>query len=310
MGNYHEYLKNQPQPLRELETQLVRQHMFGNPFKLVSKEQRNSMFGADEIDEVFEESAENQIQNNQKIQESSKIKKSGSVVGGPANKRKGASKGPLSKRINYLKNLYTSNTSSSASSIISETSDLEILEETSSVSEYTTRSFFNENRSELKADSTGPDVGNLNDFNDVEMQSIEINEDFKVGKLDPENDNAEVLQHQRPLSASSSSSSSSSSSNEQTDFNGNVSSSLCDNYIEQSYIHLKILCVEKIKKPGQDYSDLFELIQNSQISIRMRLFLLKELVYEAMRLKRCKLIDSMNKYGELLEQIQHCEHIS
>ncbi len=32
--------------------------MFGNPFKLVSKDQKTSMFGADEIGEVFEESAE------------------------------------------------------------------------------------------------------------------------------------------------------------------------------------------------------------------------------------------------------------
>lgn len=52
MGNYHEYLKNQVPPLRELESQMVRQHMFGNPFKLVSKDQKNSLFGADEIDEV------------------------------------------------------------------------------------------------------------------------------------------------------------------------------------------------------------------------------------------------------------------
>jgi hypothetical protein len=50
MGNYHEYLKNQAAPLRELESQMVRQHMFGNPFKLVSKDRL--AFGADEIDEV------------------------------------------------------------------------------------------------------------------------------------------------------------------------------------------------------------------------------------------------------------------
>ena len=33
MGNYQDYLKKQPTPLRELESQPVRQHMFGNPFK-------------------------------------------------------------------------------------------------------------------------------------------------------------------------------------------------------------------------------------------------------------------------------------
>ena len=34
MGNYQEYLKRMPVPLRELESAPVRQHMFGNPFKL------------------------------------------------------------------------------------------------------------------------------------------------------------------------------------------------------------------------------------------------------------------------------------
>jgi len=34
MGNYQEYLKRMPAPLREIESTPVRQHMFGNPFKI------------------------------------------------------------------------------------------------------------------------------------------------------------------------------------------------------------------------------------------------------------------------------------
>jgi len=34
MGNYQEYLKRLPQPLRELEITPIRQHTFGNPFKV------------------------------------------------------------------------------------------------------------------------------------------------------------------------------------------------------------------------------------------------------------------------------------
>lgn len=34
MGNYQEYLKKQTPQLRELESAPVRQHMFGNPFKI------------------------------------------------------------------------------------------------------------------------------------------------------------------------------------------------------------------------------------------------------------------------------------
>ena len=34
MGNYQEYVKNSVPPLREIDTQPVRQHTFGNPFKV------------------------------------------------------------------------------------------------------------------------------------------------------------------------------------------------------------------------------------------------------------------------------------
>jgi len=34
MGNYQEYVKRLPAPMREIETQPARQHTFGNPFKV------------------------------------------------------------------------------------------------------------------------------------------------------------------------------------------------------------------------------------------------------------------------------------
>ena len=34
MGNYQDYLKKQPPPLRELENAPARLHTFGNPFKV------------------------------------------------------------------------------------------------------------------------------------------------------------------------------------------------------------------------------------------------------------------------------------
>lgn len=48
MGNYQDYLKKMPMPLREIESQPVRQHMFGNPFKF-----NKSMI----LDEVMDEMA-------------------------------------------------------------------------------------------------------------------------------------------------------------------------------------------------------------------------------------------------------------
>ena len=50
MGNYQDYLKKQPTPLRELESQPVRQHMFGNPFKI-----NKNMMMADEVSGIVDE---------------------------------------------------------------------------------------------------------------------------------------------------------------------------------------------------------------------------------------------------------------
>lgn len=47
MGNYQEYLKRIPPPLREIDTQPVRLHMFGNPFKV------NKNIMIDEADEAM-----------------------------------------------------------------------------------------------------------------------------------------------------------------------------------------------------------------------------------------------------------------
>ena len=46
MGNYQEYLRRQAPPLRELESVPVRQHMFGNPFKI----DKRMMMMVDEAD--------------------------------------------------------------------------------------------------------------------------------------------------------------------------------------------------------------------------------------------------------------------
>ncbi len=42
MGNYQEYLKRIPSPLREVESTPVRQHTFGNPFKIDKVSLRHS----------------------------------------------------------------------------------------------------------------------------------------------------------------------------------------------------------------------------------------------------------------------------
>jgi len=53
MGNYQDYLKKQPVPLREIESAPVRQHMFGNPFKfnknIMMMDEVSGLGGVDEV---------------------------------------------------------------------------------------------------------------------------------------------------------------------------------------------------------------------------------------------------------------------
>lgn len=317
MGNYHEYLKNQAPPLRELEASLVRQHMFGNPFKLVSKDQKNSLFGADEIDEVYEESAENsnQFQNQKQAQ----IQQQQQQQKRPGNKRRNI-KGPLSKKINYLRNLSNSSLAgSSAGSTIGD-SDIEIMDDSSSIVSGSSTVTFTTGMDETSSfeqsstTSTEPDVANMNDFDflqtDVEIQSTldaannNNNKQVSFNLMDMRQSPKPYEHQNQPRSASAISGVSSSSlSNDPTDMNLFSGTNFCDTYMEQSYIQLKIFCIEQIKKPGNEHSRLFQLIQDSQLTVKMRIFLIKELIYEAGRFKRTNLIKLLNKYSNILDKI-------
>lgn len=95
---------------------------------------------------------------------------------------------------------------------------------------------------------------------------------------------------------------SSTSASTSNDLDTNLSS-LCDNYLEQSYVQLKILCLEQVKRPGKYYNRILRLINESQLTTQMRLFLIRELIYEASRFKRQGLILVLTKFANLLSQI-------
>ena len=81
-----------------------------------------------------------------------------------------------------------------------------------------------------------------------------------------------------------------------------LSTELCDNYIEQSYIQTKILCIEQIKRPSREHSQLFQYVHESHLTTRLKLFLIKELIFEASRFKRHELIKHLTKFAILIQQ--------
>lgn len=92
MGNYQEYLKRMPIPLRELEALPTRQHMFGNPFKL----ERKNVMMIDEAD--FEMTVGNNGSGNGSKQSSKRSLPDTFAKGGSMAKRK---PGPLPRDFQY-----------------------------------------------------------------------------------------------------------------------------------------------------------------------------------------------------------------
>ena len=99
MGNYQDYLKKQPTPLRELESQPVRQHMFGNPFKInknlmMTDEVSGIVGGVDEVQVVGvggpQQGAARGVKRPAEL--------GGAVAPGPPKRRKGA----LPKDFHYV----------------------------------------------------------------------------------------------------------------------------------------------------------------------------------------------------------------
>jgi len=98
MGNYQDYLKNAAVPLREIESTPVRQHMFGNPFKI----NKNMIMDEVVLDEVSLNGSPNGgISGNQMPSGGRTPKRQGDPIPSPAAKR--AKKGPLPRDFVYRK---------------------------------------------------------------------------------------------------------------------------------------------------------------------------------------------------------------
>jgi len=101
MGNYQDYLKKQPVPLRELESPPVRQHMFGNPYKT----NKNLMMmtdevGLGEVDEIqiINSAGQSSHSGTGSVQVMRGLKRAaGEPLGAPPKRRKG----PLSKDFKF-----------------------------------------------------------------------------------------------------------------------------------------------------------------------------------------------------------------
>ena len=173
--------------------------------------------------------------------------------------------------------------------------DIEFLDDASSVaSGFSTIIPFNSSSDtapsiRVEKIESSSDIANLKDFSDTlnDFEMVNSSSAAAVG--------ADQLLKPRPVSSLSILSSGDSQMPP-------LATEMCDNYIEQSYVQTKILCIEQIKRPSREHSQLFQFVYESHLTTRLKLFLIKELIFEASRFKRHELVKHLTKFAILIQQ--------
>ncbi|GAB6024222.1 Integrator complex subunit 6 [Chamberlinius hualienensis] len=274
MGNYQEYLKRTPQPLREIESQPVRQHMFGNPFKIDKRMMVDEM-GVD-IDLVG---------TNGMNSPSRGTKRSGESLPFRSNKRK---PGPLPRDVLIRRPITPpptppSSPSPSLSSSISITS-LESMENITDLP------------MEINNDVENPFL-HINGEDPVDVENeFPMEPESNHNHLDEEPGEDPVTNHV-DLKAE--------------EFNSEVE--LCEEKVEIPVVNhksdaltksennkLKHSLYKELRKPGRNFRVLFEKLNSVQGNLEVRVSFIREIIREASRFKRKSLVVMLEKFERTL----------
>lgn len=263
MGNYQDYLKKQPPPLRELENAPARLHTFGNPFKV-----KENFKMVDEADEA-------------NFGQQTPTKKRQQQESPPS------SPGPRKRKPGPLPRDFKLQRSPSLSSLDTPpTSPMSIASDTSMDSIVSTDEAFNsdtededrlliveEADKEEKPAKLSPVVNNIDHSNST-VENGEV--------IEPMNhNNNEVTVSTRVKSMH----------NDKKDsliwmHNANLRHDLC----------------KEIKKPGRNYDKIFSLLNTVQGPSEVRCTFLKDIIHEAARFKKKVLIKMLEQFESTLLQ--------
>lgn len=324
MGNYQEYLKRMPNPLRELESAPVRQHMFGNPFK-IDKGRALGMIDEADIDLVG---------GNSPVRSPKRPIDSPNKTGSPSLRVK-RRPGPLSKElaVQYMSNHKSFRSLSTPPSSPLSTppnSPLSSATDTSFSSLPSSPTSANQSPSSPSASvippnslTTNNSTNNTNDSNNI--HNIQLTEPPEIEVVNNVDDDVEIVKVPDPeviivntvnegtnetlnrLRNSIDNSKDISSNN--TLHNNNHSDSLCNglsNSSSNSYLNnyrwklspeqveLKREVCRSVRKPGKNFKPI--LSQLSSCNGPFRDYLAKEIIAEATRFKRKTLIEVVQKF--------------
>ncbi|GAB1600442.1 integrator complex subunit 6-like [Argonauta hians] len=246
MGNYQEYLKKMPATLREIETQPVRLHMFGNPFKV------NKNIMIDEADEaVFGP------------QSRSKKPSQDAPLNSLPRKRK---PGPLPRDLPIKR--------PASPSILSE----------ASVSPPPSPKIENNITVENSSEDTALPNPWVNLQEEIQIETNHVDElSISPYQLD-QSSQIESLKTDMEVHCT-----------EFTNLNNNPNHKLESVHWNHN-AKLRIILYKELRKPGKNYDKFFQYLNSMKGTLNMKVKFIKDLVVEASRFKKRRLIEHLEKF--------------
>uniref|UniRef100_T1J717 VWFA domain-containing protein n=1 Tax=Strigamia maritima TaxID=126957 RepID=T1J717_STRMM len=265
MGNYQEYLKRMPQPLREIESAPVRQHMFGNPFKI----DKRMMVDEADIDLVSGGSGPH----------GRGTKRPPPIDSPPGSPRPGKRKpGPLPRDI-PIRRPQTPPILNSG--LTPPPPDLR-----PSV--------------DLEKDLLGA-AGLKFGMNSENLQMPELTMECNRVDYSPVQSGESLSNHLDVFSAGS-------TQMKLLDKKQAPIVNHCpvpDSKFHKENTRLKRLTFTELRKPGRNFTQLFAYLRSMEGSVQLRVSMVRDVITEALRLKRKSLIEQLEKYEQSLLSNEH-----
>ncbi|XP_022238341.1 integrator complex subunit 6-like [Limulus polyphemus] len=242
MGNYQEYLKRMPTPLREIESTPVRQHMFGNPFKI----EKRMMVDEADIDLVGGGSP--QARGIKRLTDG--------LLGAPKPKRK---PGPLPKDF-PVRRPKSPSPLQSEDCFVSPVTDIHE-KKASDQKQESKQALVDE---EVDVSQESPTSVRNYVTNHIDVMSIQEDEEIPV-----------------------------------TQRNGAVHNYYYARTAEKNSV-LRAKLFKEVRKPGRDFSGVFSHLNNFNVGMPTKLFMVREVIHEAGRFKRKSLIKLLEDFEKTL----------
>ncbi|XP_053312294.1 integrator complex subunit 6 [Spea bombifrons] len=279
MGNYQEYLRTMPSPLREIDPDQPRRlHTFGNPFKL---DKKGMMI--DEADE-FVSGHQN------------KHKRPGDSMQGIPKRRRCMS--PLLRCRPHtppvINNHIVGKGPPANSQPLADLPKPVPIDKNSGLSNDVPASDATENHIEdqLSTDLLNDQLEPMEALSNASVNSMEAAEDGEsgYGLSDSDQDFLGSPRHRDDVESGY--------ENNVSVFTNKVKSlKTCRSY-EEVNVELKAQIVKEIRKPGRKYETIFSLLRNVQGSLQTQLVFLQNVIKEAARFKKRMLIEQLEGYLE------------